>query len=287
MRLRDADGSTTPDPAAVAKGFYWMDSGDHEYRPRNTAAARGGLLFADEVATLGGWLGPGQSITGETEVDVNTDQTTATTAVYSVSIAFVTNRQFETPRTCSNDHVSLASASAFEQEVRHPIASSVGGSFICVESEIQPRNVVADLVDESAAEETFLVLADPTVSKESVPYLVTSYLNPHASTSESPAGQLQDTLKIDSENPSIFTRITAVDSWSVPDSTTTSDPIAPFAMTFDRLHRLAPAATSRRWARVATRVWSLDDSAAQTPDRWRWPGRPRIDRDRLGCSGGR
>ena len=103
----------------------------------------------------------------------------------------------------------------------------VGGSFICVESEIQPRNVVADLVDESAAEETFLVLADPTVSKESVPYLVTSYLNPHASTSESLAGQLQDALKIDSENPSIFTRITAVDSWSVPDSTTTSDPIAP------------------------------------------------------------
>ncbi|MGA5462491.1 hypothetical protein [Mycobacterium sp. NPDC050041] len=188
-------------PVDVAAGMDfsgWTAGRDFRAGPTPAAAAR--LVYADDFDTAGAFLLPGMQSDYKKVVDVDIRQVGL--ARLSVSAAFITQRRVTDTRTCLPPRVSLRQQPVeFSETVTKLVPTAAGGSFLCIENEIAPRNVVHDLVSDHPLLRVYLVIDDPSRESVEYPQLFAAYGT--RSSIDDAKQDPEEAFKIDDANPSV------------------------------------------------------------------------------------
>jgi hypothetical protein len=198
-------GSEQPSTVAVSSGIDWIGADGHDYRANPVDRADRTLLYSGVFFPTGGtFLPPGVSIATAPVIDV--DSRVVGRVQLSATIAFVTARRLGSVHTCIPPRVDSADA-RFVKTSRRPFGSAGGGHYLCVESDLKPRNVVQSMVDDDPTIRSYIVLDDPAQTKttEFPEFLFT--FGTHVSF-EGDAQRAQEVSdSIDANNPSEFLEV--------------------------------------------------------------------------------
>lgn len=191
-------------PVDVAAGMDLSGfTAGQDFRADPTPAAAAQLIYADDFVAAGSFLLPGMQVDYKKVVDV--DLREVDLARLSVSAAFITQRRVTDTRTCLPPRVSLREQPVeFSEAVTKLLVTEAGGSFLCVEKEIAPRNVVHDLVSDHPLLRVYLVINDPNQESVEYPQIFAAYGT--RSSIDTAKQDPEEASKIDDANPTVVFR---------------------------------------------------------------------------------
>ena len=203
-----------PKPDQVAKSLDWNGDDDRGYRPSPKQLGTASLDFADTLSGLGSVVQAGETSSVTFLVDV--DRQNGHSAEISAYMDLATKRRISNFHTCPEwDRSSVdISSEGFRSAADRPIKSLVGGEFLCTESDIAPQNAVADLLEKRSADQTYVILSDPTDHLSTFPYEVDAYDQIGQFSLNDPAAQIRQAQLVQNQNPGI--EVVAIDNfvWS-------------------------------------------------------------------------
>jgi hypothetical protein len=174
LRITEYARSTKPQEPSANAVARAMDEGlaarDFRAEPLPTSGRH--LLYADDFFPVGGsFLTPGETDTFHIAVDV--DASAASHVKLSADVGFIAQRDMGSIHTCTGRRVD-ESDPQFLARVTKP--TDYGGfKFLCVETDLEPRNVVQDLVADHPSIRTYIYLSDPGQPDAEFPQFAVEY----------------------------------------------------------------------------------------------------------------
>jgi hypothetical protein len=192
-----------PTPTAMAAGMDLSGNlAGNDFRVKPTPATASRVIFADDFVAAGSFLLPGMTITYRKAIDI--DRSMVLLARLSVSGIFITKRAIQDVHTCYEPHISQSKDPIGFSKAATTLWTQTNSHFLCVENQIEPAGVIQELVADRPVLRVYVMIDNPNQPEMEFPQLGAVYGTPQ--TIDNPMAHLEEQLKIDESNPSVYFR---------------------------------------------------------------------------------